>query len=127
MSEYLPVEEAAAIFRECVRALPDEWDVVEAAADGATYTHRKLKLHVMFSVAKEKDGKRWIHVSASYRGRIPGWHELKLVKHAFLKDREALIKFPRESEYVNLHPHTLHLWSCYEGPVTPDFRTNGSI
>jgi hypothetical protein len=80
-------------------------------------------LLVLFSVARERDGKLWLHVSVSHSARLPNWEELRSVKDLFIgTDRKALQVFPAEAEYVNIHPRVLHLWSCLDGDPTPDFR-----
>lgn len=54
---------------------------------------------------------RWEHVSVSCQNRTPTWEEMKTVKEMFWKDDETVVQFhPRQSEYVNIHEHVLHLW-----------------
>ena len=56
-------------------------------------------------------GHPWEHVSVSLAERCPTWDEMCAVKAIFWRDDEAVIQFhPPESEYVNCHPHCLHLW-----------------
>lgn len=88
-----------------------------------------LSLRVLCTARVEADGRRWLHVSCSRPDRIPDWADLRTVKHTFIGDDAiALQVFPREAEYVNIHPRVLHLWSCLDGgdPV-PDFRVQGQI
>jgi len=55
--------------------------------------------------------KNWEHVSVSVLHRIPSWEEMCRVKELFWADDETVVQFhPRKSEYVNAHPHCLHLW-----------------
>jgi len=65
------------------------------------------------------DGAGWEHVSvharrsgAAAQQRTPTWREMCLVKDACWDDPEdVVVQFhPRRSEYVNQHPHVLHLW-----------------
>lgn len=61
------------------------------------------------------DGLSWEHVSVSARratqSRIPTWREMAYVKNLCWDDEDVVIQFhPRKSEYVNCHPHVLHLW-----------------
>lgn len=60
------------------------------------------------------DGLGWEHVSVqAYRrqSRTPNWREMSLVKSLFWDDEDVVIQYhPRRSEYVNQHPHVLHLW-----------------
>ncbi len=66
---------------------------------------------------------QWEHVSVhAYRGgraflggtlrqRTPTWKEMCLVKRLCWDAEDVVMQLhPRESEYVNQHPHTLHLW-----------------
>lgn len=76
------------------------------------------------------DGDGWEHVSVhAYRTRqidvvgllgraestpkmrTPTWKEMCFVKRQFWDAEDEVVQFhPKESEYVNCHPHTLHLW-----------------
>lgn len=56
-------------------------------------------------------GPRWEHVSVSLPDRCPTWDELCWVKGLFWGEEECVVQFhPPKSEYVNQHPHCLHLW-----------------
>jgi len=53
----------------------------------------------------------WEHVSVSGPNRCPNWPEMCWVKDLFWEKHEMVVQYhPPESEYVNLHPHCLHLW-----------------
>ena len=53
----------------------------------------------------------WDHVSVSTDSGCPIWEEMAWVKTLFFKPTETVIQLhPPDSEYVNCHPHTLHLW-----------------
>lgn len=57
------------------------------------------------------DGLGWDHVSVSLVDRCPTWDEMCAIKRKFFSDDECAVQFhPPKSEYVNCHPHTLHLW-----------------
>lgn len=66
-------------------------------------------------------GGGWEHVSCSLRKRCPTWEEMCKVKDMFFEPEEVVVQFhPRRSEYVNIHPHCLHLWrKCGEDFETP--------
>jgi hypothetical protein len=67
-------------------------------------------------------GEPWDHVSVSASGRVPAWDEMCWVKEQFFEDEEVVIQYhPAKSEYVNNHPHVLHLWKpCARAvPVPP--------
>lgn len=57
------------------------------------------------------DGAGWDHVSVSRHNRPPNWAEMCRVKDVFFDPEEVVMQLhPRKSEYVNNHPHCLHLW-----------------
>ena len=57
------------------------------------------------------DGGGWDHVSVSTRNRCPTWDEMCWVKDLFFDVTEYAIQIhPRAEDYVNDHPHCLHLW-----------------
>ena len=62
----------------------------------------------------------WEHVSAHIndhgRQRTPSWDEMCKLKDLFWDDEECVCEFhPPKSEYVNNHPHVLHLWKWTGG------------
>lgn len=69
------------------------------------------------------DGMGWEHVSVhAYRSdakqRTPNWREMCYVKDLCWDGEDVVIQFhPRKSEYVNQHPHTLHLWKPTEREI----------
>lgn len=111
------------------RVLPHGWYCVERGGDGAKYVLRGVAtgpLTVIVSAARELDGKRWLHVSVARPHRLPEWSDLRMVKDLFMgKDRMAVQILPSERKHVNLHPFCLHLWSCLDGDVHPDFTQGG--
>ena len=57
------------------------------------------------------DGGGWEHVSVSLHDRTPTWEEMCRIKELFWGDEDRVVQFhPPRSEYVNNHPHCLHLW-----------------
>lgn len=83
---------------------------------------------VLVSESVEADDRIWLHVSVSRPTRLPSWSDLRRVKDAFIgKDRKAIQVLPAQSEYVNIHPHVLHLFACLEGDPLPDFRRGAGI
>ncbi len=70
------------------------------------------------------DGSGWEHVSVSLnKPRCPCWDEMCKAKEVFWDPDDSVIQIhPPESEYVNHHPFTLHLWrkagtnEFYEAP-----------
>jgi len=58
------------------------------------------------------DGMGWEHVSVTInRQRTPTWEIMAYVKDLFWDEEDTVIQFhPPKSQYVNCHPHCLHLW-----------------
>ena len=61
------------------------------------------------------DGMGWEHVSIhAERGKescTPYWDEMCQVKSLFWDEEDVVMQLhPKRSEYVNMHPNTLHLW-----------------
>jgi hypothetical protein len=109
------------------RVLPAGWQLHNDPVRGVWYSSGD-GLRVIMTAAEERDGKRWMHVSFSRANRLPSWDDLRKVKDIFIgRERLAVQVLPKARDYVNHHPHTLHLWSCLEGDPVPDFRRNGMI
>ncbi|NOR65412.1 MAG: hypothetical protein GQ468_05280 [Candidatus Scalindua sp.] len=63
------------------------------------------------------DGAGWEHVSVSIDGKrkknnqSPTWEEMCYIKAIFWDDDDTVIEYhPPRTQYVNDHPHCLHLW-----------------
>ena len=68
------------------------------------------------------DGMGWEHVSVKVAGkdRCPRWEEMCHVKDLFWGPEDVVMQLhPAESEYVNNHPHVLHLWRPSSGEGIP--------
>lgn len=108
--------------------LNPNWRLVERTEDGDMWMIGDLK--VIWSIAKEEDGRRWIHVSASRPTRLPSYNDMKRVKSLFIGDsRPAYSVYAPHAEHVNIHSNCLHLWAPFNGiAALPDFsRGTGSI
>ena len=81
--------------------------------NGVFYVPSKLRLNgqqLQFKVIVSNEG-GWDHVSVSLPHRTPTWEEMCFIKDLFFKDAEVAIQYhPAKAEYVNNHPHCLHLW-----------------
>jgi len=58
---------------------------------------------------------KWEHVSVhahrAAQQRTPTWKEMAYVKRLCWDPEDVVMQLhPKESEYVNCHPHVLHLW-----------------
>lgn len=57
------------------------------------------------------NGMGWDHVSCSFNNRTPRWEEMAAVKDIFFGEDETVVQFhPPKADYINNHPHCLHLW-----------------
>ena len=57
------------------------------------------------------DGLGWEHVSVSLPLRCPTWEEMCYIKATFWDEDDAVVQYhPPQKDYVNCHPHCLHLW-----------------
>lgn len=74
------------------------------------------------------DQQGWEHVSVSGRYKslqstfLPTWDDMCLIKSLFWDDEDCVVQYhPPKSEYVNCHPHVLHLWKQVgkEYPMPP--------
>ncbi len=78
----------------------------------------ELKIIASGADADDKMSAGWEHVSVSTRRRPPNWQEMCFVKDLFWEETECVIQFhPPRSEYVNNHPHCLHLWGRADGNI----------
>lgn len=70
------------------------------------------------------NGMDWDHVSVHVldEDRCPTWEEMCFIKDLFWHRNETVVQYhPAESDYVNLHPYTLHLWKPQSAAVpTPE-------
>lgn len=60
----------------------------------------------------------WEHVSITLTDveRCPKWDEMAYIKDLFWNEDELVVQLhPPKDQYVNLHPHCLHLWRPVEG------------
>jgi len=68
-----------------------------------------LHHYKIFVIASDGDG--WERVSASMINRCPRWDEMCYIKDVFWDRDDCVVQFhPPEKNYVNFHPHCLHLW-----------------
>lgn len=119
----LPTAEAWAILDQVLpRVLLAGWVVLDREEDAIRYLHDAHEQIVIVSVRRELDGRRWLHLSTSFRTRVPTWEELRDTTRLFLgRERCAVQVIPPESQHVNIAPTALHVWSCWDGPTVPDF------
>ncbi len=96
-----------------------------------SYTATWRTLGFVVSAGIEDDGKDWLHASVSRRNKqMPTYENLMDLKRLCIGEHHTAYQvFPPKDKYVNLASmHVLHLWSCLDGDVTPDFtRGFGTI
>jgi hypothetical protein len=96
---------------------------------GGDYGSKPGQLHGVFRI-EGSDGEMvimssgsdrtygWEHVSVSFNHRAPTWEEMCLVKHFFWDDDEVVVQYhPAKKDYINHHPHCLHLWRPMRRPL----------
>lgn len=83
---------------------------------GAFFVHGPCGCELKI-VASGGEETGWEHVSVSTPRRPPNWQEMCFVKSLFWEPEECVVQFhPPESQYVNNHPHCLHLWRSTMAP-----------
>jgi|GEM_PF-1254615 len=105
------------------------WEVSEMRGDGCLWINRPRGMRVICSIAREADGKRWLHVSLSRPSTMPRYEDLTYVKRQFLGDDfKAVMVFPEKRYHVNIHQYCLHLFHCLEpgGDSLPEFSLDGA-
>jgi hypothetical protein len=69
-------------------------------------------------------GQGWEHLSVSQRNKTPSWDIMCRIKNVFWGEDEVCVEYhPKKEDYVNLHPHSLHIWK----EVGKEFPTPPSI
>lgn len=114
------------------RVLPVGWSPQGSRYPEGPYAYvrggSKDALLVIVSAMRHDSGAEWLHISASYRDRVPSWQVMCELKDLFVGvDRVAVQVHPRREAHVNVHPHCLHLWARLDQDAVPDFRTLGRV
>ena len=80
----------------------------ETYGNNGAFVIRSAKLkYALTCIASDEN---WEHVSVS-RGETPTWDEMAFIKDLFWDEEDFVIQMPPPAEdYVNNHPHCLHLW-----------------
>lgn len=97
----IPLEGHGISVAECIVSAGD---TPESVIQGTDWEHVSVK------VSHKRNGR--------YETRVPTWEEMCRIKETFWKDTEAVIQIhPPKSDYVNCHPHVLHLWRPADGKL----------
>lgn len=94
--------------------------------NGAFFLPPKITGRELWVIAS--DGLEWDHVSAHVANRsnklfMPTWDEMCYIKGLFWDAEDAVMQLhPPQSQWVNTHPTTLHLWRPQDAtiPLPPD-------
>lgn len=85
------------------------WTLAVIASDGDGWEHASV--HAYRVQRLEVVGLLGRGSKPGTKERTPTWKEMCFVKRTFWDAEDEVVQFhPKESEYVNCHPHTLHLW-----------------
>lgn len=109
------------------RVLPAHWHWLENTPRVPGYGARRSDGMLVIFGGNRYDGKKWLHVSFSFRDHIPTYDDMRDVKDLFLREHKAIQVLPPAVEHVNIHPHCLHLWACIDGDLLPNFLRFGGI
>lgn len=89
-------------------ALHSGWELFILASDGDDWEH--VSVHACRHLERRD--------RSSKDSRTPSWGDMMLVKKLFWDPEDVVMQIaPRESEYVNCHPHTLHWWRSISQPI----------
>jgi hypothetical protein len=66
---------------------------------------------------------RW-HLSISAANRVPTWEELAGAAHDLRPGVPMGVGIPPRSWWLNVHPHTLHLWELADPHLVAEWRRN---
>ena len=81
------------------------------------YLVKDNSARILVSIDRLKNDEEWLHVSVSHPDRLPTWETLVKIKNIFVGlEGEAMMFFPKQSEYVNYHPYYMHLWTFISAP-----------
>lgn len=84
--------------------------------------------NIWTSAAIESDDRLWFHASITRNdGKMPTYEDLCWLKENFFADTWAMQYFPPKDQHISHHHKCLHLWTCMECDLMPDFRKLGTI
>jgi hypothetical protein len=103
-----------------------KYPLIKESDDGYMFVSiNGLSIIITGEVYQEK---RWIHVSFARKSRMPDYSDIKIIKRDFIgDDKKAIMIFPDEEHYVNIHPYCLHLFCCLDGDGLPEFSREGLL
>ena len=109
-----------------------QWDSTDADGNNGAFSIPIRQGIVACCIVSDGSGlegtnlEPWEHVSVHIedrhlgKSRVPTWDEMCKIKDYFWNDDEVVVQYhPAKENYVNLHPHVLHLWRRTAGFPTP--------
>jgi hypothetical protein len=83
----------------------------DAFLESAGWQHLPSGLVVSAGVEDTERFGPLLHISMSYHDHDPTWEEIKALRYIFFpKDMDVMMVLPKDTFYVNIHPHCFHLW-----------------
>ena len=102
---------------EDIKATPNLFIEAEAENDGMgghyydKYNNKNLNFIFSYQLG-------WEHLSVSMPNKTPSWEQMCMMKDIFWGEDEVCVEYhPKKSEYVNNHPHCLHIWKPREQEI----------
>lgn len=89
------------------------------------YSREDLAAIVARENIQEGERPRW-HISISGDGRVPTWEELRDATHALRPGVMFCVPMPPENMWMNLHPHTLHVWEVIDPPLAREWAASAA-
>ena len=87
------------------------------------YEPDDIRLNFAFSI---QGG--WEHLSVSTPTKTPTWDQMCAMKEAIFDDEEEAVQYhPKKSEYVNVHPHCLHIWKPNYNSIVSMYQNQGFV
>ncbi len=104
--------------------LPTTWrELAPLSIEGKRLRAFESAFGLRVLMSREDRGKAtgvWLHVSVSRGHKLPSWTDMREAKDIFIgRERCAIHMIPPDEFWVNLHPHTLHLFTRLDGPTVP--------
>ena len=106
------------------------WILKKQNDDGGMWLHFQSYRSIIASIAKEDDGRWWIHASIAHanQNRMPRYEELAMMKKNWIgEDHKAIMIFAEKKHHVNIRNNALHLFSCIDEDVLPEFSSMGTL
>ena len=76
------------------------------------YLVQNTDIRILVSIDTLANGEEWLHVAVYRAAALPDWETMIRIKNVIIgMEGEAIMFFPKHSEYVNYNPYCLHLWS----------------